>query len=85
MGINSISAGDVNKDGLTDLVIANGGVVISNPCERTDGDRDTEVNTGGITVLLNQVATMVPTTVVLTITSPLTITFGQAVQWVRRR
>jgi Bacterial Ig-like domain (group 3)/FG-GAP-like repeat/FG-GAP repeat len=78
MGINSISAGDVNKDGRTDLVIANGGTVISNPASGQTATANTEVNTGGITVLLNQV-TLTPTTVVLTITSPLTITFGQAV------
>jgi hypothetical protein len=77
MGINSISAGDVNRDGRTDLVIANGGTVIANaPNPQTAAS--TEVNTGGITVLLNQV-TMTPTTVVLTITSPLTIQFGQVV------
>jgi hypothetical protein len=78
MGINSISAGDVNKDGRTDLVIANGGAVISNPASGQTATASTEVNTGGITVLLNQL-TLTPTTVVLTITSPLTITFGQAV------
>jgi hypothetical protein len=78
MGINSISAGDVNKDGRTDLVIANGGTVISNPASGQAATASTEVNTGGITVLLNQLK-LVPTTVVLTITSPLTITFGQAV------
>jgi hypothetical protein len=78
MGINSISAGDVNKDGRTDLVIANGGAVISNPASGQTATASTEVNTGGITVLLNQ-STLMPTTVVLTITSPLTITFGQTV------
>jgi hypothetical protein len=78
MGINSISAGDVNKDGRTDLVIANGGAVISNPANGQTATANTEVSTGGITVLLNQF-TLTPTTVVLTITSPLTITFGQAV------
>jgi Bacterial Ig-like domain (group 3)/FG-GAP-like repeat/FG-GAP repeat len=78
MGINSISAGDVNKDGRTDLVIANGGVVISSPASAQTTTASTEVNKGGITVLLNQL-TLVPTTVVLTISSPLTITFGQSV------
>ena len=78
MGINSISTGDVNKDGRIDLVIANGGAVISNRASGQTATASTEVNTGGITVLLNQ-STLVPTTVVLTITSPLTITFGQAV------
>ena len=78
MGINSISAGDVNKDGRMDLVIANGGAVISNPATGQTTTAKTDVNTGGITVLLNQL-TLTPTTVVLTITSPLTITFGQVV------
>jgi Bacterial Ig-like domain (group 3)/FG-GAP-like repeat/FG-GAP repeat len=81
MGINSISAGDVNKDGFTDLVIANGGVVLSNPLiyEKTT-TTPPDVNTGGITVLLNTgLQAPIPTTTVLTITSPLTITFGQVV------
>jgi hypothetical protein len=79
MGINSISAGDVNKDGRPDLVIANGGTVLSNAVigEKTTA-ANTDVNTGGITVLLNQ-ETKTATTTVLTITSPLTITFGQEV------
>ena len=55
MGINSISAGDVNKDGRTDLVIANGGAVISNPASGQTATASTEVNTGGITVLLKPV------------------------------
>jgi hypothetical protein len=80
MGINSISAGDVNKDGRTDLVIANGGAVLSNAVviQKTTGVAP-DVNTGGITVLLNTGVVLVPTTTVLTITSPLTITFGQEV------
>ncbi len=78
MGINSISAGDVNKDGRIDLVIANGGAVISNPASGHTATASTDVNTGGITVLLNQMA-LTPTTVELTITSPLTVTFGQPV------
>jgi hypothetical protein len=77
MGINSISAGDLNKDGRIDLVIANGGAVISNPASG-DTTAATDVSTGGITVLLNEM-TLTPTTVVLTISSPLTITFGQPV------
>ncbi len=78
MGINSISSGDVNKDGRIDLVIANGGAVISNPANGQTNAGTTDVNTGGITVLLNQMA-LTPTTTVLTIISPLTITYGQPV------
>jgi hypothetical protein len=78
MGINSISTGDLTRDGRTDLVIANGGAVILNPANGQTVSANTDVNTGGITVLLNQV-TLVPTTTVLTVTSPLTITFGQTV------
>ena len=79
MGINSISAGDLNNNGWTDLVMANGGAVISNPATGQTTTASTDVNTGGITVLMNQMTTLIPTTVVLTITSPLTITFGQEV------
>jgi hypothetical protein len=79
MGINSISAGDVNKDGFTDLVVANGGAVLANGVAGQQGGAAPDVNTGGITVLLNTGVTMVSTTTVLTIASPLTITFGQAV------
>jgi len=76
MGINSISTGDVNHDGRMDLVIANGGAVISNATTGQTTSASTDVSTGGITVLLNQ---MIPTTTVLTISSPLTIAFGQTV------
>ncbi len=79
MGINSISAGDVNKDGLIDLVIANGGTVLA---EAIAGKAavTSDVITGGITVLLGQkVVTKVATTTVLTISSPLTVSFGQMV------
>ncbi len=79
MGINSISAGDVNKDGLTDLVIANGGTVLADTATGK-GTTTTDVITGGITVLLGQkVLTKVATTTTLTITSPLTVPFGQPV------
>jgi hypothetical protein len=80
MGINSISAGDVNKDGFIDLVIANGGAVLSSPVINQKAATTTpDVNTGGITILLNTPKALVATTTVLTITSPLTITFGQTV------
>jgi hypothetical protein len=78
MGINSISAGDVNKDGFTDLVIANGGAVLANAVAGPQGLAP-DVNTGGITVLLNTGVTMASTTTVLTIAPPLTIAFGQGV------
>jgi Bacterial Ig-like domain (group 3)/FG-GAP-like repeat/FG-GAP repeat len=80
MGINSISAGDVNKDGFTDLVIANGGAVLANPAANQRVSAPLDVNTGGITVLLNTGAKApVATTTVLTIAPPLTITLGQMV------
>ncbi len=80
MGINSISPGDVNKDGFTDLVIANGGAVLSNPLANQKVTPPRDVNTGGITVLLNTGAKApVATTTVLTIAPPLTITPGQVV------
>jgi Bacterial Ig-like domain (group 3)/FG-GAP-like repeat/FG-GAP repeat len=84
MGINSISAGDVNKDGYTDLVIANGGTVIANPAiSSLTTPESGSVTTGGITVLLNRIKTKavpeIATTVVLTLSTPSTIYFGQVV------
>jgi hypothetical protein len=84
MGINSISAGDVNKDGYTDLVIANGGTAIANPAiSSLMTPASGGVTTGGITVLLNRIkAETVPeisTTVVFTLSTPSTIYFGQVV------
>ncbi len=78
MGINAISAGDVNKDGFTDLVIANGGAVLANDIAGQQRSAP-DVNTGGVTVLLNTGMTVVPTTTLLTIAPPLTVTFGQVV------
>ena len=86
MGINSISAGDVNEDGFTDLIIANGGTVIANSAVRPATSMSDDVLTGGITVLLNTIKTNAthagtgtPTTVVFTISTPSTIYFGQTV------
>ena len=84
MGINSISVGDVNKDGYADLVIANGGTVIANTAiGRLTTPVNGGVTTGGITVLLNRIKTKavpeIPTTVVFTLSTPSTIYFGQVV------
>ena len=58
-------------------MIANGGTVFSNPAIKQQAAAD--VNTGGVTVLLNNGVVQVPTTTVLTIAPPLTIPFGHAV------
>ncbi len=56
-GINSISAGDVDGDGRIDLVLANGGAVLANPVANLETlASNAEVNTGGVTVLLNRAA-----------------------------
>ena len=57
-GINTISVGDVNSDGKPDLVLANGGAVLTNPVANLETlGTNPDVNTGGITVLLNQATT----------------------------
>jgi hypothetical protein len=66
-GINSLSIQDVNGDGKPDLIVANGGATISNAVAlggRTASSlslaANPDVNTGGITALLNN-ATSKPT------------------------
>jgi hypothetical protein len=64
-GINSITIADVNGDGEPDLVVANGGLTISNPLalggatatSLTLPANPSDLNTGGITVLLNSTTT----------------------------
>ena len=73
MGINSVSAGDVNHDGTTDLVLANGGTtaanVASSPWIQGGG-----VNNGGITVLLTHLSPPVPPAAVQPETTFVTLT-----------
>ena len=54
-GINAIAAADLNGDGRSDLVLANGGTLLANPVANKDVlTPNPGVNTGGITVLLGQ-------------------------------
>jgi len=85
MGINTISAGDVNHDGIIDLVLANGGTVFSNLPNGVLVP-NVEVSNGGITVLLTHLttppppATAQPETTVVALTSSLNpATQGKAV------
>ena len=60
-GINSISTGDVDGDGKIDLVLANGGAVLANPVANLEIlATNAEVNTGGVTVLLNHASLALP-------------------------
>ena len=53
-GVNTISIGDVNGDSKQDLVLANGGAVLTNPVANLETlAPNPDVNTGGVTVLLN--------------------------------
>ena len=64
-GINSLSLVDVNGDNVPDVVVANGGATISNALAiggKTASSislapNPTDINTGGITVLLNHITT----------------------------
>ena len=61
-GINTISTGDLRKKGLQDLVIANGGLAFSNPVMNRDVLAvNPDVQTGGVTVLLNTAKLLVTT------------------------
>jgi hypothetical protein len=53
-GINSISLADLRGKGVQDIVVANGGAVLTNPVANGGTlAANTDVNTGGITVLLH--------------------------------
>lgn len=78
-GINSISAADVNGDGMPDLIVANGGVTISNPIVLGGKSLPSialtpnpDVNTGGITVLANNITTKPVTGTLLATPEPST-------------
>jgi hypothetical protein len=83
-GINSISLVDVNGDGAPDLVAANGGATISNALaiggetqsSITLAANPPDINTGGITVLINHITTT-PVTGTL-VASPEPSAYGQA-------
>jgi hypothetical protein len=69
-GINTISVGDVNGDGKPDLVLANGGAVLTNPVANLETlATNPDVNTGGITVLLNHSAASSLATITGTVTA----------------
>ncbi len=77
-GVNTISVGDINHDGKEDLVVANGGTVFGNPVANKDFlTPNPDVNTGGITVLLNQTTPLVTLTGTVT-ASPEPSTFGNS-------
>jgi hypothetical protein len=78
MGINGLAATKVN--GQTGLIVANGGAVLSNPAvNRGTLASNAEVNTGGITVLLNNSLRPAITNASGTVTSsPNTPEYGHA-------
>jgi hypothetical protein len=83
-GINSISLADVNGDGVPDVIAATGGLTISNPIvlggetasSLTLPANPADINTGGITLLLNHFTTK-PVTGTLTV-MPEPSVFGAA-------
>ena len=78
-GINSLSTGDVNGDGRVDLVLANGGAVLTNPVANLETlAANAEVNTGGVTVLLNQAVASRGVTSGTVIASPEPSTYGSS-------
>ena len=77
-GINTISIADVNHDGKPDLVLANGGAVLTNPVANLEKlATNPDVNTGGVTVLLNS-AVMLPSPAGTVTASPEPSVYGSA-------
>ncbi len=78
-GINGISVADVDGDGTMDLVVANGGAVLANPVANLDSlATNPDVNTGGVTVLLNHAAVTLPTIAATVTANPEPSTYGSA-------
>lgn len=54
-GVNAVSLADLRHKGVLDLLVANGGAVLSNPVANKDVlGTNQDVDTGGMTVLLNE-------------------------------
>ena len=78
-GLNTISLADLNHDGTLDLVVANGGTVWGNPAANLNQPPTAQdVDTGGITVLLNHLAQPTATISGSVSASPEPSTFGNA-------
>ncbi len=78
-GINTISVADVNNDGKPDLVLANGGAVLTNPVANLEVlATNADVNTGGITVMLNKAMPAGLVSMGIVTASPEPTTYGEA-------
>ena len=76
-GLNTISVADLDHNGTLDLVVANGGTVWGNPVANLDQPPATQdVNTGGITVLLNKPLINLPLITATVTATPEPSTYG---------